>query len=107
MMPIYTYRCENCGIQFERRQKFSDTPLTRCPECSKKTLRKVYQPVGIVYKGSGFYSTDHRSPSSTGRTPDSHKSSEDESKPKTEKKTGGEKTSGEKTSEKKTDSDSK
>ncbi len=106
-MPIYIYRCENCGIQFERRQKFSDAPLTRCPECSKKTLRKVYQPVGIVYKGSGFYSTDNRSPSSAGRTPGSHKSSEDESKPKTEKKTSGEKTSGEKTSEKKTDSDSK
>ena len=111
-MPIYTYRCENCGIQFERRQKFSDAPLTRCPECSKKVLRKVYQPVGIVYKGSGFYSTDNRSPSGAGRTPDSHKSSEDESKPKTEKKTGGEKTggeksSGEKKSEKKTDSDSK
>ena len=106
-MPIYTYRCENCGIQFERRQKFSDGPLTRCPECSKKTLRKVYQPVGIVYKGSGFYSTDHRAPSGASRTPGSRKSSEDESKPKTEKKTGGEKTSGEKTSEKKTDSDSK
>ena len=62
-MPIYTYRCENCGVQFERQQKFSDLPLTRCPECSKKTLRKVYTPVGIVFKGSGFYSTDHRSPS--------------------------------------------
>jgi putative FmdB family regulatory protein len=111
-MPIYTYRCENCGIQFERRQKFSDAPITRCPECSKKALRKVYQPVGIVYKGSGFYSTDHRSPSGTSRTPGSNKSSEDESTPKTETKTGGEKTngeksSGEKTSEKKTDSDSK
>ena len=106
-MPIYTYHCENCGIQFERRQKFSDAPLTRCPECSKKALRKVYQPVGIVYKGSGFYSTDNRSTSGAGHTPGSHKSSEDESKPKTEKKTSGEKTSGEKTSEKKTDSDSK
>ena len=106
-MPIYTYRCENCGIQFERHQKFSDAPLTRCPECSKKALRKVYLPVGIVYKGSGFYSTDHRSPSGTGRTPGSNKSSEDESKPKKEKKSSGEKTSGEKTSEKKTDSDSK
>ncbi len=111
-MPIYTYRCENCGIQFERRQKFSDAPLTRCPECSKKALRKVYQPVGIVYKGSGFYSTDNRSPSGADRTTDSHKPSEGESKPKTEKKTGGEKTgegktSGEKTSAKKTDSDSK
>lgn len=62
-MPIYTYRCENCGVQFERTQKFSDAPLTRCPECKKKTLRKVYTPVGIVFKGSGFYATDNRSPS--------------------------------------------
>ncbi|MBU0510129.1 MAG: zinc ribbon domain-containing protein [Chloroflexi bacterium] len=62
-MPIYTYRCENCGVQFERRQKFVDAPLTRCPECNTKTLRKVYLPVGIVFKGSGFYSTDNRSPS--------------------------------------------
>ena len=62
-MPIYTYRCENCGVQFERTQKFIDPPLTRCPECNKKTLRKVYTPVGIVFKGSGFYATDHRSPS--------------------------------------------
>lgn len=67
-MPIYTYRCENCGVQFERQQKFSDQPLTRCPECSKKSLRKVFQPVGIVFKGSGFYATDHRSPSGASRT---------------------------------------
>jgi putative FmdB family regulatory protein len=62
-MPIYTYRCENCGVQFERRQKFSDDPLKHCPECNKNTLRKVYLPVGIVFKGSGFYATDNRSPS--------------------------------------------
>ena len=62
-MPIYTYRCENCGVRFERQQHFSDQPLTRCPECNKKALRKVYTPVGIVFKGSGFYATDHRSPS--------------------------------------------
>ena len=62
-MPIYTYRCENCGVQFERAQKYSEAPLTRCPECNKKSLRKVYTPVGIVFKGSGFYATDHRSPS--------------------------------------------
>jgi putative FmdB family regulatory protein len=77
-MPVYTYRCENCGVQFERQQKFSDQPLTRCPECSKKTLRKVYTPVGIVFKGSGFYSTDHRSPSGQGAR--SNKSSESEKK---------------------------
>jgi putative FmdB family regulatory protein len=66
-MPIYTYRCENCGVQFERQQSFSEQPLTRCPECNKKTLRKVYTPVGIVFKGSGFYATDHRSPSGASR----------------------------------------
>jgi putative FmdB family regulatory protein len=62
-MPIYTYRCESCGVQFDRTQKFTDNPLTQCPECGKKTLRKVYTPVGIVFKGSGFYATDHHSPS--------------------------------------------
>jgi len=62
-MPVYTYRCENCGVQFDQQQSFSDPSLTRCPECNKKTLRKVYLPVGIVFKGSGFYATDHRSPS--------------------------------------------
>ncbi len=77
-MPIYTYRCENCGVQFDRRQSFSDAPLTRCPECSKKTLRKVYQPVGIVFKGSGFYATDNRSPS--GASHRSSKSGDDEGK---------------------------
>jgi putative FmdB family regulatory protein len=66
-MPIYTYQCENCGVRFERQQKFSDPPLTRCPECSKKALRKVYTPVGIVFKGSGFYATDNRSPSGASR----------------------------------------
>jgi putative FmdB family regulatory protein len=65
-MPIYTYRCDNCGVQFERQQKFSEPPLAWCPECNKKTLRKVYTPVGIVFKGSGFYATDHRSPSGQG-----------------------------------------
>jgi len=62
-MPIYTYKCETCGIQFERHQSFSDQPLTRCPECNKKSLRNVFTPVGIVFKGSGFYATDHHSPS--------------------------------------------
>ena len=81
-MPIYTYRCESCGVQFERNQKFSDAPLTWCPECGKKSLRKVYMPVGIVFKGSGFYSTDHRSPSG-GRASSSHseEKSSGESKP--------------------------
>ena len=62
-MPVYTYRCGNCGVQFDQTQKFTDEALTKCPECGKNTLQKVYTPVGIVFKGSGFYATDHRSPS--------------------------------------------
>ena len=62
-MPVYTYRCGNCGVQFDQTQKFTDESLTKCPECGKNTLQKVYTPVGIVFKGSGFYATDHRSPS--------------------------------------------
>ena len=89
-MPIYTYRCERCGVQFDRRQKFSDDPLTDCPECKKKTLRKVYLPVGIVFKGSGFYSTDNRSPSGSrpkkeNSSTEKHESSSKDKKDKTDK----------------------
>jgi putative FmdB family regulatory protein len=76
-MPIYTYRCMNCGVQFEQQQRFDEQSLTRCPECSKKTLRKIYQPVGIVFKGSGFYATDHRSPSGANRSTTTGKSGEE------------------------------
>ncbi len=62
-MPLYSYRCDNCGVQFEQRQHFTDAPLVQCPECGEDALRKLYQPVGVVFKGSGFYATDHRSPS--------------------------------------------
>jgi len=50
-------------VQFEKQQSFSDQSLLRCPECGKRALKKVYLPVGIVFKGSGFYATDHHSPS--------------------------------------------
>lgn len=76
-MPIYTYRCANCGVQFDKKQKFSDQPLQWCPECGKKALNKVYQPVGIVFKGPGFYSTDNRSPSGAGRTGSSRSESKE------------------------------
>lgn len=62
-MPLYTYRCNNCGVQFDQRKHFDDPPLEKCPECGKPALRKVYLPVGILFKGPGFYSTDHRSAS--------------------------------------------
>jgi putative FmdB family regulatory protein len=62
-MPVYTYRCDSCGVQFERHQSFQDAPLKTCPECRKKSLRKVITPTRIIFKGSGFYATDHKSPS--------------------------------------------
>lgn len=62
-MPIYTYHCDNCGITFDQRQSFTDEQLKVCPECEEEALHKVFQPVGIVFKGKGFYATDHRSSS--------------------------------------------
>lgn len=62
-MPVYTYRCDACGVQFEKHQTFQDNPLKTCPECRKKKLRKVITPTKIIFKGSGFYATDHKSPS--------------------------------------------
>ena len=59
-MPTYQYACTECGEQLEMVQKFSDNPLTVCPACEGR-LRKVFSPVGIVFKGSGFYRTDSRS----------------------------------------------
>jgi putative FmdB family regulatory protein len=59
-MPTYEYRCTKCGEHLEVVQSFKDAPLTECPSCAGE-LRKVYSPVGIVLKGSGFYKTDSRS----------------------------------------------
>jgi len=88
-MPTYTYQCNNCGVRFDRYQKFEDQPLSYCPECKKKSLRKVYAPVGIVFKGSGFYATDHRSPSgltsaAADKPPKTEKATETTVKPATE-----------------------
>jgi putative FmdB family regulatory protein len=58
-VPTYEYACAECGERLEAVQKFSDDPLTECPACGGR-LRKVFSPVGIVFKGSGFYRTDSR-----------------------------------------------
>lgn len=63
-MPIYVYRCDTCGLTFERRQRMTEPPLRDCPECDGH-VQRVIQPVGVVFKGSGFYVTDNRSKSST------------------------------------------
>jgi putative FmdB family regulatory protein len=58
-MPIYTYECESCGERFEAKQRFHDASLTVCSSCEGE-LHRIIQPVGIVFKGSGFYVTDSR-----------------------------------------------
>jgi len=85
-MPIYTYRCESCGVQFERQQSFNDTPLKTCPECRKKSLKKVMTPVRIVFKGSGFYSTDHKSPSGQVKREDKKEKEKEKESPAPETK---------------------
>ncbi len=57
-MPTYEYLCETCSHRFEAWQKMSDEPLQVCPECGRH-IRRVFYPAGIVFKGSGFYKTDH------------------------------------------------
>ncbi len=85
-MPTYTYQCENCGIRFDQYQKFSDDPLIVCPECGEPALRKVYQPVGIVFKGKGFYATDNRSPSGQSYSSEKEDSGKKETESKSETK---------------------
>ena len=86
-MPTYTYQCENCGVRFDQYQKFTEEPLHTCPECSELALRKVYQPVGIVFKGKGFYATDNRSPSGQSYHTDKEDSGKKEPESKTDSKT--------------------
>jgi putative FmdB family regulatory protein len=64
-VPVYEYECTECGERLEVRQSFTDDPLTECPVCSGR-LRKVLSPVGVVFKGSGFYRTDSRKESKSG-----------------------------------------
>ena len=76
-MPTYTYTCTACNEMIEKRRSFSDPPLTTCEQCGG-ALRKVIHPVGIVFKGSGWYITDSRSASSSanGRNASSSTTSE-------------------------------
>ena len=77
-MPTYQYLCTECGHAFEQFQSFSDDSLTHCPECDGR-LRKVFNAVGVVFKGSGFYRTDSRGKNGASEKPSekpSEKSSE-------------------------------
>ena len=91
-MPTYQYVCTECGHAFEQVQSFSDDALTVCPVCSGR-LRKVFNAVGVVFKGSGFYRTDSRAgasstlaPSSTEKSSGDGSSSGDSSTTKTPSK---------------------
>lgn len=77
-MPTYQYTCTDCGEPVEAVQKFTDAPLTVCAACGGR-LRKVFSPVGIVFKGSGFYRTDSRSSGKTSTGSSSSTSSGDAS----------------------------
>jgi putative FmdB family regulatory protein len=79
-VPTYQYACTECSHVFEQFQSFSDDALTDCPECGGR-LRKLFNAVGVVFKGSGFYRTDSRaaagsSPSSTSPSSDGSSSSD-------------------------------
>jgi len=91
-MPTYGYRCGSCGHQFEIVQRMTAEPLTECPKCHGK-LSKVLYPVGISFKGSGFYTTDYKAAgkeagsSSNGTAP---KEGSSESKPETKSESSSE-----------------
>jgi putative FmdB family regulatory protein len=85
-MPVYAYQCDECGVRFERRQSFSDAPINVCPECEGKVHRLI-QPAGVIFKGSGFYSTDHRGGSrKSGESKTSKSDGESKSEVKSETK---------------------
>ena len=84
-MPVYAYQCNNCGVQFERIQKFSDDPIRRCPECEEEGVRRIIQPAGIIFKGSGWYVKDSKSsnsaaPAKSGEKGESESSSSGDTK---------------------------
>jgi putative FmdB family regulatory protein len=85
-MPTYQYLCRDCDHEFEAVQSMRDDPLTVCPSCGG-TLRKVFAPPAISFKGSGFYATDH------GKRKPAAKSSEDKAEKRDDKGSKPEKTS--------------
>jgi putative FmdB family regulatory protein len=72
-VPVYAYGCKDCGHAFDIRQSFSDDALTECPECGGQ-LRKKFNTVGVVFKGSGFYRNDSRSDAKSSATSGSESS---------------------------------
>lgn len=78
-MPIYEYECKNCGGRFERVQPVTAPPVAECINCGQGPVRRVFHPVGVIFKGSGWYITDSRKsgPSKNGAGGDSRSESKD------------------------------
>ncbi len=91
-MPTYTYRCQKCGVEFERFQSMSDEPVKRCERCRGK-VQRVFHPVGIVLKGPGFHKTDYRSSGSKTSSSDAGSSESSSDSKKSESKTSETKSS--------------
>ena len=86
-MPTYQYLCTECGHGLEKQQSFSDDALTVCPACQGR-LRKIFNAVGVVFKGSGFYRTDNRSKPAPDKAPaESSKPTASSTEPKPAAKT--------------------
>ena len=75
-MPIYEYRCEDCGHQLEKLQKMSDAPLKDCPVCSTQGLRKLISAAGFRLAGSGWYETDFKTQGKKNLAGDASKASD-------------------------------
>jgi putative FmdB family regulatory protein len=112
-MPIYEYECRNCGTRFEKMQPITSDPVKICPNCGEEQVRRIIQPVGVIFKGSGWYITDNRKstnesvPAAKSDTPaeskpdanaeaksDAKSETKSEAKPATKSDTKGESTSG-------------
>jgi putative FmdB family regulatory protein len=85
-MPTYEYECTECNIRFEKFQSIKDDPLTECPECKGRVKRLISAGVGIIFKGSGFYTTDYKKSSATSSTPSTSSSNGSSGDKKTDKK---------------------
>jgi putative FmdB family regulatory protein len=81
-MPLYEYQCKACGVRFERQQPITDEPAKVCPECGGEVYRLIH-PVGVIFKGKGFYVTDNRKAKSSTAVPKTK-----QEKPKASEKSG-------------------
>ena len=95
-MPTYEYECRNCGHTFEALQSINDKPLSRCPKCKSAVRRVINGGMGVIFKGSGFYSTDNKKGSAL--TPGGNGGSKEKAKEGSSEKASPDKASADKSS---------